>query len=606
MTASRLDIFLLHDSPELEPMIKAFSERLRDYPGLDIEPISLTSRVDSHQSGIGHRKDLREGDVLVFFTKDTSDTFNESFVRAYCERAQSRQLVVVPIIPKSNREPRRPAWRRSLVETFIPISLDYSLPSAELAEKAASAIFPQLHLASRGTDLMVKPLSGEQSPDALDLLEPPEKDSQSNAAMAIKAMDARLLITAIDCLKNASHEHAASSIFPYWSARIRLATNAREQTTKALIEATRSARLSLLEEASEEFTFAAWMLASKAAWLSNDEEAANAYLGEAIKETLNATRLIEVARRQVEIKRHEDAMATLEEAALLDPSIYIESVSSSEFEVLHDRITSLNTTLRERHRVNAAAIIAHEKALIGHLHSHKTPPLNTRAQDCSDIPTLSGSDFRQIIEHGKQSAQRQLDLLSSWALALTEKAQRHISVLRQLQRIPEKPPERPKTAGWNALLLRVWPPFKRQHEALLLVIEEQEKKRALLLSEDQRLSEDLTTNVEALLQSVSKFESIILKDPLFASIKDLSEASDGDLILYPNNHDMHQKVALDSESLPKLLRSYAPSLNPPEDQPQLCRIERNQIDGNLAASRAGVYFQQAWESLKASTLKPVF
>lgn len=594
MPTNRLNVFLLHDSPELQPAVERCALSLHELAQFPIETIFLSSLgSDFEHPSDRPKKDLREGDVLIFISRDESNAFNESFVRAQCERAIERHVAIFPIIPKSHREQRRSAWRRQLIDHYGPIAIDYTLGSEALAAQASGTILDRLRLAQPHTDLFGRPLGQGIPGDALGLLlelaegEDLAPGAKSPCEMAVKAIEARLLQTAIDALELASRRHVTSPVIPYWSARLRLSMNSKEAATKAVVEASRAARLTGIEAAPEGLARASWMLASRAAFMTGDGNAALAYLREAMKGPHTAADWIEVARRNAEMQHTHRALASFEEAFRLDVSTFMEAQTYPEFSFIEEELRHLNHELRSRSLTAAKAILKAEVAL----QEHFRKAFDSTAESALNPPETAtfeeAASLLEIIQCGQHSFARQLKALSAWASILKKDANQHADILKQLERLPRRKPRPPRVDGWDALLLQLWPPYRRQWDKVEAAAVYQERLRLQLTEESERLSRIMPTRVGHFLEAVAHFEETVSRESPFTVFQSSSTASEGNLVVATESEE---KWAIDTKAAPPVVESYAPETPPIHPRQMLFRLLREPSSGQFVASRSGVYF----------------
>ncbi|MFP4541607.1 MAG: hypothetical protein ACLFR7_08250, partial [Opitutales bacterium] len=410
--------------------------------------------------------------------------------------------------------------------------------------------------------------------------EPPD-----TLANAVRAIEGRLFESALDGLATAARDHPAEPLVPLWRARLRLAGNRREGLDEALREATRAARLAALRDDGGPLERAAWMLATRVAHALGEEAAALEYLGEAMSGSLAAADWLEIACRHEEMGHPHRALAALEEAFYLDASTFVAAAGEPAFASLQPDLEGMTADLVARLKLHVENLLVSERALPGH--EGETP-----APESDGVPS-SGSEVLALLARGRASAQRQLARLTTWAGSLASEARRHEALRRALEAFPLEPPSAPPMGGLAAVVLPLWPGYRRRLAAFEEAVAGQVARRRALVAEERGRRAALISGVAAFIAAVERFEQAVLADPLFAPTGPPAEAREGDLIVYPPLHDTAHERPVDRELLPDILSAFAPAKAGLGAGARLHRLEALKDEKGVTgqgASRVGVYF----------------
>lgn len=587
MHSDGLNVFLLNDSPELQPAIERIARHLKEHTDFPVESYFLSGIAKEFEDPANRpKRDLREGDVLIFLSRDESGAFNESFVRAYCERAIERKLVIFPVMRRNMREHRRSPWRRQLLELYCPIKLDFAMGNEALAGQASSAILSRIRLATAGTDLIGSPLE-EPDVDALALLDALDEEIKVPSLMAVKAMEARLLPTAVNSLEVVNKKHSITPIIPYWMARMSLAQNSREEATRALIEASRAARLATFSDTPEDLERAALLLASKAAFTLGDEGSAHSYLQEAMAHPTSASDWVELARRHAEMQHAKNTLAALEKAFHLSPKAYYETKDGLDFSFIIPELIQLDSELRTRALAYTEPLLNSERAATERQADHQDAQpveMDLWLQNVS----VEEKNLPEIIDEGLSSIERQIVLFSDWVQDLVKSAEKHIELQKQISLLPEEKPPMPELDAMEKVLLKFSAQFQRKWADLEAAAENQVALRHQLSGEEAKLSRNLTTQLDTFLSALKNFEAAALGSPPVPVFTHSSEPQTGDLVAVSDDDD---RWPTSKEILPEILKRYPTDKTASATARFLCRLTQTGESEGLVASRKAAYFR---------------
>lgn len=578
-------VFIATDHPELSHCANTLCGLLEDcrLPSAEILRIDPVNGTSNHR-GQTCSRDFREGDMLILLSREDSDELSERFARTTTERADERGVIILPVIPRGHGAHPRSSWRRQLAGKHAVVHLSYDAPEDQLSRHVLAGVLPRITLGLAADSEAACMLTVDTAAASAD---EPTHPELSRAEQAIRG---RLFPAALNCLQNAITADATDPLACYWSARLRLAGNRRADLNQAIAEAARAARLEALRSPGSPFERKAWMLAVRAAIALGDEASAMEYLGEGMSGPLSAADWLEVARRHVEMHRSDRALAALEEAFYLDASTLATARNDPRLGSLADDLLRLEQDLRERLRFQVSPLIESEMSILQRL-AGEGDRLTELAQVRTSIP--AEEDVENLVDMGQKSARRQVGLLNDWAADLASKA-RHYE--QQKTRIDLFPSDReaPQASGFEDWLCQWWPPYARRWDSLQRTWQAQQDERKELEAQCRTIASQLRDDLREFLQSVERFETAALADPLFAPVSEGKDAAPGELILHPSPGESHGEPATDREIIPDLLIPFAPARYSGGEGCRLFRLEPHN-DG-LGASRAGVYFQQAWNA----------